>query len=322
MQAAPNTGQAGVNWGDFFPTVINVGAYNVDQTGELLFHDADNYESIDIFADGYVRNEDWPEETWNFGTSFAAPRVYAEIYNLFEETIFPYYEQNPDEISYQNLSAAEEAAVTNTIVDEISTDVEVLFDGTVSFEYTLPVLTSHLDQSLYPTEVPYTYPNALPYTVTRVALTNTAPIVTTQSTLEITSKTGRQLIAFNATDADGDELTVSFTSPSKGVAIDNGDSTYSYVPATDAYGKDSFDIEVSDGNLTSSQTVEVVIIEKIFNVNVAASASGSGNKYYIDGAEAPELTLKQGHIYQFDLSDPSTSNHPMSFSESTSASLI
>ena len=147
---------------------------------------------------------------------------------------------------------------------------------------------------------------------------NDAPTLSADLDLILSKNDTNGVATYSATDIDGDELTVSFTSPSKGVAIDNGDSTYSYVPATDAYGKDSFDIEVSDGNLTSSQTVEVVIIEKIFNVNVAASASGSGNKYYIDGAEAPELTLKQGHIYQFDLSDPSTSNHPISFSASTS----
>ena len=67
-----------------------------------------------------------------------------------------------------------------------------------------------------------------------------------------------------------------------------------------------------------SNPVQLLNNDTTFEVKVASSASGSVNKYYIDGAEAPELTLKQGHIYQFDLSDPSTSNHPMSFSASTS----
>ena len=147
---------------------------------------------------------------------------------------------------------------------------------------------------------------------------NDAPTISSDLDLILIENDTTAVASYSATDIDGDELTISFTSPSKGVAIDNGDSTYSYVPATDAYGKDSFDIEVSDGSLMSSQTVEVVIIEKLFEVKVAPSASGVGNRYYIDGVEAQELTLKQGHIYQFDLSDPSTSNHPLSFSAATS----
>ena len=46
-----------------------------------------------------------------------------------------------------------------------------------------------------------------------------------------------------------------------------------------------------------------------FTVTVAAGAGGS-NKFFIDGVEAPALTLQKGQTYVFDLTDSSTSGHP------------
>ena len=72
-------------------------------------------------------------------------------------------------------------------------------------------------------------------------------------------------------------------------------------------------LSTADG--LSSVTLEgtgsnVAIIEKIFTVTVGSAVTGSGNRYFIDGSEAPELILEPGHIYKFDLSHSSTSNHP------------
>ena len=58
---------------------------------------------------------------------------------------------------------------------------------------------------------------------------------------------------------------------------------------------------------------------KSFAVTVAAKTSnnrysgGSGNAYYIDGIEAPFLTLTPGRTYRFTLSSSDMSNHPFRF---------
>ena len=86
VQAVPNVGQNGIPWGDYYSNVINVGAWNVDQNGYALAANPTSIDAIDIYADGYVSNISWGE---NFGTSFASPRVFAEIINYYNENLSP-----------------------------------------------------------------------------------------------------------------------------------------------------------------------------------------------------------------------------------------
>ena len=53
------------------------------------------------------------------------------------------------------------------------------------------------------------------------------------------------------------------------------------------------------------------------NYTVTVYNSGSGNKFYIDGVEAAELTLTKGLTYVFDVSDSSNSGHPFRFKDSS-----
>ena len=53
------------------------------------------------------------------------------------------------------------------------------------------------------------------------------------------------------------------------------------------------------------------------NYTVTVYNSGSGNKYYIDGVEAAELTLTKGLTYVFDVSDSSNSGHPFRFKDAS-----
>ncbi|WPQ61162.1 Ig-like domain-containing protein [Chitinophaga sancti] len=62
-------------------------------------------------------------------------------------------------------------------------------------------------------------------------------------------------------DVDGDALTYSkATDPSHGTAIVNADGTYTYTPATNYNGPDSFTIEINDGNGgTATVTINITV---------------------------------------------------------------
>ena len=50
------------------------------------------------------------------------------------------------------------------------------------------------------------------------------------------------------------------------------------------------------------------------NVYTIDSETSLGNKYYIDGALTPDLTIYSGDVYDFDISDGSLSSHPFALS--------
>ena len=83
VQSAPNVDNGLVAWGDYYPDVVNVGAWNVDSTGHFLGASSTTLSSVDVYANGYVTNSYWSPNN-NFGTSFATPRVAAEIVNTFK----------------------------------------------------------------------------------------------------------------------------------------------------------------------------------------------------------------------------------------------
>ena len=128
-------------WGEYIPNVINVGAWNVDQNGYALASNKNYIDTVDVFADGYIAKDGWQGvgHGWSFGTSFATPRVTAEIVNFANEYLTPII-LDPDFVPPNNeqpLTNEEITNVTNGIVDEISTDVNVLFNGLMSVSYVL-----------------------------------------------------------------------------------------------------------------------------------------------------------------------------------------
>ena len=62
-----NVNSSGTNWSEYFPNVINVGAYNVDQSGASpQFGEISQLYTTDIFADGLVYNSSFNSNGWNF----------------------------------------------------------------------------------------------------------------------------------------------------------------------------------------------------------------------------------------------------------------
>ena len=84
FQASANQGQAGVDWGSVYQNVINVGAWNVAQNGELMLSSFESLPNVDLAGDGIVIKDGWG---YNFGTSFATPRIAAEFTNLANDVI-------------------------------------------------------------------------------------------------------------------------------------------------------------------------------------------------------------------------------------------
>ncbi|MBF0132120.1 MAG: tandem-95 repeat protein [Magnetococcales bacterium] len=68
----------------------------------------------------------------------------------------------------------------------------------------------------------------------------------------------------NDIDVDGDLFTlVSFTNPSHGTLVDNGNGTLTYLSSSNYHGNDSFNYTVNDGHGNTSQSVVTMVVNDI-----------------------------------------------------------
>ncbi len=109
-----------------------------------------------------------------------------------------------------------------------------------------------------------------PATVTiNVAAVNDAPVAAEQAltTDEDTPLNG----SVSATDVDGDTLTYAVTSgPSHGTLKLNTDGSFTYTPAADYNGPDSFTFTASDGTATSDPATVSLTVNPVNNAPVAS----------------------------------------------------
>ncbi|MCX6055960.1 MAG: Ig-like domain-containing protein [Chloroflexi bacterium] len=100
----------------------------------------------------------------------------------------------------------------------------------------------------------------------------------------------------NDSDVESDPIRlVSFSTPKKGVLVDNGDATLTYTPNLDAIGSDSFTYVITDELLTSTGTVNI----NITAINDAPRLSTSADLPWTLNEDTP--TSFPVHIY-----DPET----------------
>ncbi|WP_293054250.1 Ig-like domain-containing protein [Paludibacter sp.] len=94
----------------------------------------------------------------------------------------------------------------------------------------------------------------------------TATPVTTQEDIPLNS-------SVTATDVDGDVLTFTKDSdPSHGTLVFNSDGTYTYTPATNYHGDDSFTVSVSDGNGGTATGTVLITVTSVNDDPVIAAA--------------------------------------------------
>ena len=142
FQAAPNVSQGYFDWGSAYPDVINVGAWNVSQNGDLLISSIETFDTIDIVADGYILNDDWNPDS-NFGTSFATPRVTASYTNIVNEYIYQLNEANELGTSIEDSPAINYTSEISSLVDYMTTPVTFNSGGT----YTVNLLNETIDET-------------------------------------------------------------------------------------------------------------------------------------------------------------------------------
>ncbi|MBT5796225.1 MAG: cadherin-like domain-containing protein, partial [Porticoccaceae bacterium] len=87
---------------------------------------------------------------------------------------------------------------------------------------------------------------------------NTAPSITTTTSLSIDEDMGTSAVSYNVDDIDGDSVGISFSTPEHG-NVTYDESTFIYTPSTNFNGSDSFTITVNDGFIDTVETVNISV---------------------------------------------------------------
>ncbi|NOT71645.1 MAG: tandem-95 repeat protein, partial [Hyphomicrobium sp.] len=141
----------------------------------------------------------------------------------------------------------------------VPTKGSVLVNGDGTYSYTPALNTNGTDTFSYTvTDGTTTVEKTITVTITPV---NDAPVAAdgTATTNEDTVLNGTLPVA---TDVDTASLTYAVGTtavPTKGSVLVNGDGTYSYTPALNANGTDTFSYTVTDGTTTVEKTITVTI---------------------------------------------------------------
>ena len=256
VQASPNVSQQGTNWGNVFPNVINVGAWNIDEDRYFLGSEQSQAESIDIYADGFVESSSLGWDS-NFGTSFAAPKVMAEILNLYDELILADLNsgnETYDPSAQVDLTPEEETLVTNWFVDEISS--EYILSGPNFISNPLAVLDSTIELSGTEPSLIEGFTFGSGQLITNAYSADISPVDISSFNTKVWATESESLAVVIGTDgADqsdiGNELTNQQTHAS--VFVGNGDDT-----VTDSSGDDFIMFGSGSDTLNTSSGADLI----------------------------------------------------------------
>ena len=164
--AQPNVESVGAvvdaSWSELSEDIITVGGWNVDPNGHSLIADNSVIDSTAILADGLVEHgTDVSSLSGDliFGTSFATPRVMAEVINFYETYIYPLLDAGYSSIEEIWGTLVDPSlgysGIVDYILDAISTPVEILFSGQTEYKE-FRVMNDDLHVSgEWPVVVPY-----------------------------------------------------------------------------------------------------------------------------------------------------------------------
>ena len=129
-----------------------------------MIGDYDDLATVDVYANGYVTKPGWGDD---FGTSYASPRVFAEIINAGFELLGSTIEDSEELPENTNLTNEQYTQVMDFFVDYISRPVEVLFGGVNDYYGPISVLNDTIsDHGFQPLALNYDDPGAQYLTIT------------------------------------------------------------------------------------------------------------------------------------------------------------
>ena len=162
---------------------------------------------------------------------------------------------------------------------------------------------------------------------TTTTTSNSAPTINDLPMTMQVNENQTQIGDVDATDSDGDELSYMLSGADADLLQISQTGTLTFNDAPDYETKNSYavTVSVSDGTDTVTQAITITITDVAENVSEApvelvvivqsvSDGYSSSNKYSIDGAVAPTVTLSKGKTYRFLQSDASNGNHPVRFS--------
>ena len=160
FQASANTGQAGVDWGSVYSNVINVGAWNAAENGELLLSSLESLSNVDMAGDGVVIREDWGS---NFGTSFATPKIAAEFINLANDVIADLNAQGSRVADFFDTTYVPPSysQLVATAIPSLTTDLAFTFAGPSQSSVVLPISNVTLSENGLTPRTAEGYPSGL-----------------------------------------------------------------------------------------------------------------------------------------------------------------
>lgn len=236
--------------------------------------------------------------TFNVTMTNDAPVANNGSFSTDEDTpisdIIPASDANGDSLTYSKVSDPSNGSVN--IVSNVFTYIpNNNYSGSDSFTFKVNDGTSDS--------------NTATITIT-VNAVNNAPVITEGTSITVSMSKNSSPTAFNkilnATDANGNTLTWSISSPAgNGTASASGTGTaksISYIPTTGYTGSDSFVVQVSDGSLMDTITINVTITN---NVPVASNGSFSTNENTPISDILPASDVNGESLTYTKVSDPS-----------------
>ena len=147
FQAAANTSQPElVDWESVYENVITVGAWNTAGDGNLLLSSETSFDLVEVAGDGAVEREDWG---FNFGTSFATPKIAGEFTNLANNILVDLENQGQSlsDFSDSFFIPPQFNTLAANAVSELATNVNVSFVGDARPDIVLPISNATIEAS-------------------------------------------------------------------------------------------------------------------------------------------------------------------------------